>query len=91
MIIMYGMEIKASCQKEIIKSCKKNPVLRKALENKINEILLNPAHYKPLRYDLVGERRVHILKSFVLTFEVVESERKVIFLRFRHHDDAYQI
>lgn len=90
MINMYGLEIKATCQREIIKSCKKNPVLRKALENKINEILLNPAHYKPLRYDLVGERRVHILKSFVLTFEVVESERKVIFLRFRHHDDAYQ-
>jgi len=88
---MYSLEIKDSCQKEINKSCKKNPVLRKSLENKMNEILQNPSHYKPLRYDLSGERRVHILKSFVLTFEFVESEGKVTFLRFRHHDDAYQI
>jgi len=88
---MYSLEIKPSCQKEINKACKKNPVLKKALENKIYEILLNPDHYKPLKYDLAGERRVHILKSFVLVFEIDENERKVTFLRFRHHDDAYRI
>lgn len=90
MIAMYGLEIKPSCQNEIVKACKKNPVLKKAIENKINEILLNPAHYKPLRYDLAGERRVHILKSFVLVFEIDDNERNVTFLRFRHHDDAYR-
>lgn len=90
MIAMYGLEIKPSCQKEISKACRKNPVLKKALENKMNEILLNPEHYKPLRYDLAGEKRVHILKSFVLVFEISENERKVTFLRFRHHDDAYR-
>ncbi|MFA4957108.1 MAG: type II toxin-antitoxin system RelE/ParE family toxin [Candidatus Methanoperedens sp.] len=87
---MYGLEIKPSCRNEIVKACKKNPVLKKAIENKINEILLNPAHYKPLRYDLAGERRVHILKSFVLVFEIDDNERNVTFLRFRHHDDAYR-
>ncbi len=87
---MYDLEIKPSCQKAINKACKKNPVLKEALENKMNEILLNPARYKPLRYELAGERRVHILKSFVLVFEVNENEKKVAFLSFRHHDDAYQ-
>lgn len=90
MIDMHGLEIKPSCQREIDKAGKKNPVLKKALENKINELLLNPTHYKPLRYDLAGVRRVHILKSFVLVFEIDENERKVTLLRFRHHDDAYR-
>ena len=49
---MYNLEIKPSCQKDIEKLCKKNPVLKKALENKINEILESPQHYKPLKYAL---------------------------------------
>jgi len=34
-------------------------------------------------------RRVHIGKSFVLVFEIVENENKVIFLDFDHHDNIY--
>ena len=69
--------------------CRKNPVLRNALEKKMNEILENPHHYKPLRYDLAGERRVHILKSFVLKFEINENIKTVCFIFFGHHDEAY--
>jgi len=69
--------------------CKKNPVLKEALEKKMNEIIQNPHHYKPLRYDLYGIRRVHIMKSFVLKFEITETTKSVKFLAFRHHDDAY--
>ena len=87
---MYNLEIKPSCQKDIEKLCKKNPVLRKALENKMNEILENPQHYKPLKYDLAGERRVHIMKSFVLKFEIDENTKTVIFIFFGHHDEAYK-
>ncbi len=86
---MYGCEIKITCKRTINKACRKNPVLRKVLENKIKEIILNPHHYKPLRNLLAGERRVHILKSFVLVFEINPSEKTVVFLRFVHHDDAY--
>lgn len=87
---MYEIEIKPSCQKEIEKSCKKNPVLRDALEKKINEIVQNPEHYKPLRYDSAGERRVHLLKSFVLIFTIHEEKNIVEFLFFGHHDEAYK-
>lgn len=85
----YNIEIKPSCKKSIKKACKKNPVLRKALENKTSEIIRHPFHYKPLKHELSGERRVHILKSFVLIFEVNHAKRTVVFLRFKHHDDVY--
>ena len=87
---MFKTEIKHSCQKDIEKACKKNPVLREALENKMNEIVQNPQHYKPLKYDLAGGRRVHIMKSFVLKFEIHEAAKTVEFIAFDHHDDAYK-
>jgi len=86
----YFIEIKPSCQDNIRKLCKKNPVLEHSLKNKIEEIIQNPYHYKPLSYGLAGERRVHIVKSFVLKFSVDESRKTVIFLFFGHHDEAYQ-
>ena len=60
------MLISNACEKDIARLCKKNYFLKEILERKIKEILKNPQHYKPLRYDLAGERRIHILKSFVL-------------------------
>ena len=78
------------CQRAIDKACKKNSILRKILDNKIREILINPYHYKPLGYDLAGERRVHILKSDVLKFTIDEQNKTVIFIFFGHHDEAYR-
>ncbi|MBU1204147.1 MAG: type II toxin-antitoxin system RelE/ParE family toxin [Nanoarchaeota archaeon] len=86
----YASEIKPICKRSLSKFCKKNPVLRKVLTNKINEILSNPFHYKPLSHDFSGERRVHILKSYVLVFRIDHIRRIVIFIRFRHHDKAYK-
>ncbi len=86
---MHNVEIKHSCQHSIEKLCKKNPVLKEALQKKMQEILQNPSHYKPLRYDLAGERRVHILKSFVLIYEIDEERKIVVFIFFGHHDEAY--
>lgn len=86
----YGIEIKPSCQDSIKKLCKKNVVLENILKKKIEEIIEDPYHYKPLRYELVGERRVHILKSFVLKFEIDEERKIVIFFFFGHHDEAYR-
>lgn len=87
---MYSWEIKPKCKKVINKKSKKNPVLKEAVENKINEIIKNALHYKPLKYDFKGERRVHILKSFVLIYEIDYSKKLVTFKRFVHHDEAYK-
>ena len=86
----YIKEILPSCQREIDKACKKNPVLKKSLENKMNEVVQNPYHYKPLKYDLAGERRVHIMKSFVLKFIIHENIKTIQFIFFGYHDDAYK-
>jgi YafQ family addiction module toxin component len=86
----YEIEIKPSCKESINKLCKKNPILQKAIKNKIEQIIENPMHFKPLRYDLAGERRVHIMKSFVLKYEIDENNKTVIFLFFGHHDEAYK-
>ncbi len=88
--MIYSLETKPSCQESIAKTCKKNPVLEEALRRKVQQILLNPDHYKPLKYDLAGERRVHIMKSFVLKFEVDEVRRIVTLIAFSHHDEAYK-
>jgi len=87
--MIYQFTFTSSCEKMIDKACRKNPILKKALDKKINQIIQNPSHYKPLKYDLAGERRVHILKNLVLKFEIDENEKKVIFIFFGHHDEAY--
>lgn len=84
------MLVSDACEKSIEKLCKKNSVLKEALEKKMKEILENPQHYKPLKYDLAGERRVHIMKSFVLKFEINEQNKVVRFIFFGHHDEAYE-
>lgn len=85
----YGIDYSAECKDEITKLCKKDPVLKHALNRKINEILDFPYHYKPLKYDLAGERRVHV-GSFVLKFRINETSKTVIFVFFGHHDEAYR-
>lgn len=42
----YAFEIAPSCRESIDKACRKNPVLRNALTNKMNEILENPEHFQ---------------------------------------------
>ncbi|HLD07316.1 MAG TPA: type II toxin-antitoxin system RelE/ParE family toxin [Candidatus Nanoarchaeia archaeon] len=86
---MYSAEIQPSCQKDIEKLCKKNHALQDALGGKMHEIIQYPHHYKPLRHPLAGQRRVHILKSFVLKFEIDEHTQTVRFIFFGRHDDAY--
>ncbi len=86
----YSFEVHPRCLDEIKKLCKKNHALEEALRKKINEILENPQHYKPLRYDSAGEKRVHVMKSFVLKFKIEENKHLVKFISFCHHDEAYR-
>jgi len=87
---MYNCELKPELQKILKKLFKKDKNTYEAVVGKIEEIIQNPHHYKPLRYDLIGERRVHIIKSFVLKFEIIESTKTVSFFFFGHHDEAYE-
>jgi len=70
-----------------VKAVKKDKNLINRLHGKIDAILENPEHYKPLKHKLKGKRRAHI-GHYVVLFEVKGSE--VIFHRFKHHDDVYK-
>ncbi len=87
---MYSYEIKPSLQKILQKLMKKDKVTYEQILDKIEEIinLDNVDHYKNLRYNLKEEKRVHI-GHFVLVFQFLKSENKIIFLDFDHHDNIY--
>jgi YafQ family addiction module toxin component len=84
----YAIEITPSCEESIKKHCRKNHSLETTLKHKVEEILENPTHYKPLKYALSGLKRVHILKSYILIFEI--REKTVVLIFFGHHDEAYK-
>ena len=60
-----------------------------AVQKKLQQIIENPYRGKPLKEKLKGKRRVHI-GHFVLIYRINEMERKVVFLEFAHHDEAYK-
>jgi len=89
--LSYSLCISPAFHKEIRRLTRKNPHLQNILKKKITEILENLTRYKPLRNDLVGYYRVHIMTSFVLIFTVDQEERTVSLVYFSHHDEAYQL
>jgi YafQ family addiction module toxin component len=88
--MQYRFEIKPKLEKKLKKTENKDPVMFKVARDEIEEIIKNPHHYKPLRYNLKGLRRVHLRKSFVLIFEIDEEEKMVRFLDLGHHDEIYR-
>ncbi|MBU2576120.1 MAG: type II toxin-antitoxin system mRNA interferase toxin, RelE/StbE family [Nanoarchaeota archaeon] len=87
---MYNYEVMPDLKRTLNKLFKKNKIMYKQVMKKIEEIIQNPQHYKSLKYDLVGERRVHIMKSFVLKYEINKTRKTIIFFFFGHHDEAYK-
>ena len=85
----YELEVLPSCEKEIKKLCKKNRELGEALRKKIEQVLGNPYHFKPLRKPLQNHRRVHVFRSFVLIYKIDEGEKSVVLVAFEHHDEVY--
>ena len=84
----YQSRIQPDLEKKLIKLLKKGKKQYERVFKKMNEIVQNPYIYKHLRYNMKGERRVHI-DSFVLTFSIKEDENVVIFLNYDHHDKIY--
>ena len=83
---MYQADYAEEFLRTAAKLKKKDPAMLHRLEKKTKEILQNPEHYKPLRNELKGNRRVHA-GPFVIIFEIKGGT--VLFKTFKHHDDAY--
>ena len=86
---MYEYEIKDRLSKKLQKVSKKDRVLYGSIMKKILQIADNPYLSKPLHGKLKGKRRVQV-GHFVLIYGIEEKERRVIFLDFTHHDEAYK-
>ena len=83
---MYKSAFTKEFLKVLKKVKKKDIVTFERLESKIEDIIAQPMHYKPLRGDLKGLRRAHV-RPFVVVFEVKGDT--VVFVSFKHHDKSY--
>jgi YafQ family addiction module toxin component len=86
---MYSLEVRESVDRIFSKLAKKNPKQMRIIDKKIKQILENPHHFKPLRTPMQHLRRVHIDKSFVLTYSVDEQNEIVVIEDYDHHDNVY--
>lgn len=84
----YSLEIAEDLDRQFQKLQKKDRVTYESLAKKIDLVIENPLHFKPLRAPLQNKRRVHV-GPFVLIFTVDESNKIVRLLEFENHDKAY--
>ena len=85
----YILDISEEADKKFAKLKNKSKKQLEIIDKKIKQILKNPYHFKPLRGDMHGSRRVHIDKSFVLIYEIDENKKVVRILDYDHHDKIY--
>ena len=85
----YILDISEELDKKFRKLAKTDRKQLEIINKKVEQIQENPYHFKPLRGDMKGSRRVHIDKSFVLTYEVDEKKKVVRLLDYEHHDNIY--
>jgi YafQ family addiction module toxin component len=85
---LYSLEIEEEVFKVFKKLSKKDKTQLEAVNKKIDQMLADPFQFKPLKHPLEGLRRVHI-GSFVLIYEVIENQKTVKVLKYKHHDVAY--
>ncbi len=85
----YTLEISEEIDKKLCRLKKKDKKQFEILLNKVDQIVERPYHFKPLRGDMHGARRVHVGKSFVLTYEIDEENKIVRLLDYEHHDEIY--
>lgn len=84
----YNLIITEHLDKVFSKLAKKDKVHFKELFKKIEGLLENPKMGEPLTARMIGQWRVHI-GSFVLTYEILEKEKKIVLLNYEPHDKIY--
>lgn len=81
--------LKAKMKKLFKKNRKTYEILMKKIEEISKSDELTIEHYKNLKHDLKDLKRVHIDKSFVLTFKYDRKKKFILFTDFDHHDEIY--
>jgi YafQ family addiction module toxin component len=86
----YKLELREHIAKTFKKLEKKDRRQLMAVRKKLEEILEDPERFKPLHPPMQGLRRVHIMKSFVLTYSIDRGTHTVIVEDYAHHDEVYE-
>ncbi len=90
----FDYDFSPKLKRIIRKLVKKDRQRADIIYNKAKEIINSDEttieHYKNLRHDLSNQKRVHIDKSFVLTFSFDKKKKFILFLDFDHHDNIYK-
>lgn len=83
-------ELKIIIRKLATKDKKKVEIINRKIKEIVNNNADTIDRYKNLKYGLSDCRRVHIDRSFVLTFKVDKAKNFILFLDFDHHDNIYK-
>ena len=87
--MVYELVVSKKVDKLFFKLSKKDKHQLRIIDNKIKQILENPYKFKPLRGNMKNKWRVHVGKSFVLVYEILEDKNVVVILDYNHHDKIY--
>ncbi|MBW6471270.1 MAG: type II toxin-antitoxin system mRNA interferase toxin, RelE/StbE family [Methanosarcinaceae archaeon] len=85
----YDIVVSDVADKKFLKLAKKNHKQMDIISKKVQQIVKNPYHFRPLRGDMHGARRVHIDSFFVLLYEIDEVNKFIRILDYDHHDVIY--
>ena len=85
----YNLELRAHVDKLFAKMAKREKYNLEIIYKKIEEICGNPEKFKPLNAPMQNLRRVHVLKSFVITYSIDEPSHTVWIEDYAHHDEIY--
>lgn len=86
----FSEELKEKLKKLFRQDKRRYEILMKKIESIAASDEITVEHYKNLKGNQSDRKRVHIDKSFVLTFKFDKSKKFVLFLDFDHHDNIYK-
>ena len=85
---MYSFSLSDKLSVILKKMKKRDRTAYGRIGRRIDELRENPRLGKPLSSNLKGSWRVHV-GHFILLYRINESENKLEFYDFEHHDKAY--
>ncbi len=83
----FLLDVPPHLDKKFAKIAKKDKKQMEAIDKTVADVLEKPLHFKPLRGDKKGARRVHVWKAFVLVYQI--KGNVVELLDYDHHDNIY--
>lgn len=88
---IFSPELKEKLSKLLARDRRRYEILTKKIEQIASSDEQTIEHYKNLRHDQSDRKRVHIDRSFVLTFTFNRRTKTIEFLDFDHHDSIYKM